>query len=88
MLGERVDGNDVEAVFAAVDKADARARRGAGPSLLECVTHRWEGHFIFTRTEVRPREEIEQWKSNDPIDLVSHTTGESVRARVKEAWRA
>jgi acetoin:2,6-dichlorophenolindophenol oxidoreductase subunit alpha len=68
MPGERVNGNDVETVFAAVDKAAARARQGMGPALLECVTYRWEGHSIFTRTEVRPREEIEQWKRNDPID--------------------
>ena len=67
MPGEKVDGNDVEAVFAVVDKAAARARQGMGPYLVECVSYRWEGHSIFTRTEIRPREEIEQWKQNDPI---------------------
>jgi pyruvate dehydrogenase E1 component alpha subunit len=67
MPGEKVDGNDVEAVFAAVDRAAARARQGIGPSLLECVTYRWEAHSVFTRTDIRPQEEIEQWKRNDPI---------------------
>ena len=68
MPGEKVDGNDVEAVFALVDKAAARSRQGMGPSLLECVSYRWEGHSIFTRTEIRPSEEIEQWKRNDPVE--------------------
>src|SRR5205823_2133811 len=68
MPGERIDGNDVEAVFAAVGQAAAHARRGLGPSLLECVTYRWEGHSIFTRIEIRPCEEIEEWKQKDPIE--------------------
>jgi TPP-dependent pyruvate/acetoin dehydrogenase alpha subunit len=66
--GEKVDGNDVEAVFTAVDGAAARARQGIGPSLLECVSYRWEGHSIFTRVENRPLDEIEQWKQKDSIE--------------------
>ena len=67
--GEKVDGNDVEAVFKAVDAAATLARRGAGPSLLECETYRWEGHSIFTRVEMRPQEEIHEWKERDSIAL-------------------
>jgi TPP-dependent pyruvate/acetoin dehydrogenase alpha subunit len=52
MFGAKVDGNDVEAVFTAVSQAADRARSGAGPSLLECETYRWEGHSIFTRQEI------------------------------------
>ena len=63
-----MDGNDVEAVFTAVDKAASRARQGMGPSLLECVSYRWEGHSIFTRVEIRPQQEIEEWKQKDPIE--------------------
>ena len=66
--GEKVDGNDVEAVFTAVDKAASRASQGLGPSLLECVSYRWEGHSIFTRVEIRPQEEIDQWKQKDCIE--------------------
>jgi TPP-dependent pyruvate/acetoin dehydrogenase alpha subunit len=66
--GERVDGNDVEAVFAAASKAAARARAGTGPSLLECLSYRHEGHSIFTRQEIRPSGEIEYWKQLDPIE--------------------
>ncbi len=65
--GQRVDGNDVEAVFGAATEAAARATEGAGPSLLECVSYRWEPHSIFTRREVRPSQELEEWKSKDPI---------------------
>jgi len=68
MPGEKVDGNDVEAVFTAVDKAASRARKGTGPSLLECLSYRWEGHSIFTRVEIRPQKEIEEWKQKDPIE--------------------
>ncbi|PYV84495.1 MAG: pyruvate dehydrogenase (acetyl-transferring) E1 component subunit alpha [Acidobacteria bacterium] len=78
--GEKVDGNDVEAVFKAVNEAAKRARAGLGPSLLECVSYRWEGHSIFTRQEIRPAEEIQQWKQRDPINRY--------RARLIEAKTA
>ncbi|HET7824613.1 MAG TPA: thiamine pyrophosphate-dependent enzyme, partial [Anaeromyxobacter sp.] len=44
MRGERVDGNDLAAVFEATRRARARAAAGEGPTLLECVTYRIEGH--------------------------------------------
>jgi len=66
--GEQVDGNDVEAVFTAAYKAASRAQKGLGPSLLECVSYRWEGHSIFTRVEIRPQQEIAKWKRKDPIE--------------------
>jgi TPP-dependent pyruvate/acetoin dehydrogenase alpha subunit len=66
--GERVDGNDIEAVFNAVNKVAMRARKGAGPALVECMSYRWEPHSLFTRGELRPQSEIEEWKSKDPIE--------------------
>jgi pyruvate dehydrogenase E1 component alpha subunit len=39
-----------------------------GPSLLECVSYRSEGHSIFTREENRPQKEIEEWKQRDSIE--------------------
>jgi len=42
--GMTVDGNDVLAVYEAVDEAMKRARQGEGPSLIECKTYRWYGH--------------------------------------------
>jgi TPP-dependent pyruvate/acetoin dehydrogenase alpha subunit len=67
--GVVVDGNDVLAVAAASDEAAARARRGEGPTLLECKTYRWHFHNMRSTVppETRPAEEIAAWKSRDPI---------------------
>jgi TPP-dependent pyruvate/acetoin dehydrogenase alpha subunit len=69
MPGVVVDGNDVLAVQAATEEAVARARRGAGPSLLECQTYRWHFHAMRAARppETRPAEEIARWKAADPI---------------------
>ncbi len=67
MPGFKVDGNDVEAVFKTVSAAAARATDGGGPSLIECESYRWEPHSIFTRQEIRPKSEIDQWMARDPI---------------------
>ena len=44
MAGEKVDGTDPHALYAAAGRAVARARAGEGPTLLECVAHRLQGH--------------------------------------------
>ncbi len=75
--GERVDGNDVEAVFTTASAAAARASKGAGPSLIECVSYRWEPHSIFTRKEIRLQQEIEEWKQKDPIARYRRLLNES-----------
>lgn len=67
IFGERVDGNDVAAVFSAASTAAERARAGEGPSLLECLSYRRQGHSVFTREEIRPPEEMELWSRRDPI---------------------
>jgi len=63
---EVVDGNDVLAVYAAVQRAVARARQGQGPSLIEARTYRHHPHCMVI-PEHRPKEEIERWKACDPI---------------------
>jgi pyruvate dehydrogenase E1 component alpha subunit len=68
--GERVDGNDVEQVYAATRRAVDRARLGAGPSLLECRTFRWRGHVGASADEdvgVERRGELAAWLKYDPI---------------------
>jgi TPP-dependent pyruvate/acetoin dehydrogenase alpha subunit len=66
--GYRIDGNDVLAVYDAVQTAAARARAGEGPTLLDCVTYRLRGHSeINAPTELRDPAEIEQWRAKDPI---------------------
>jgi len=65
--GEGVDGMDVLAVREAVSKAVERARRGEGPSLIECKTYRWYGHSRSDPRRYRPKEEEATWKARDPI---------------------
>ncbi|MBX5448966.1 thiamine pyrophosphate-dependent dehydrogenase E1 component subunit alpha [Thermogemmatispora sp.] len=65
--GERVDGNDVFAVYEAVSRAAARARAGQGPTLIEAVTYRYKGHSKSDQNRYRTREEIRAWQERDPI---------------------
>ncbi|MBI4830213.1 MAG: dehydrogenase E1 component subunit alpha/beta [Candidatus Lindowbacteria bacterium] len=65
--GVIVDGNDVMAVKAATDKAVERARAGKGPTLIECKTYRWHGHYEGDVYSYRSEEEVEQWKRKCPI---------------------
>jgi TPP-dependent pyruvate/acetoin dehydrogenase alpha subunit len=67
MRGETVDGNDVEAVHDAARRAVEAARRGEGPTLLECVTYRWRGHFEGDPQPYRTQDEVEGWKARDPL---------------------
>ena len=68
--GVLVDGNDVFAVYEVVGEAVKRARRGEGPSLIECVTYRYRGHHEGDIQNYRTEEEIEEWKKKDPIKRV------------------
>jgi TPP-dependent pyruvate/acetoin dehydrogenase alpha subunit len=69
MPGVSLDGNDVLAVHAATGDAVVRARRGKGPSLLECKTYRWHFHAMRSTlpAETRSADEILSWKARDPI---------------------
>ncbi len=65
-----VDGNDVVAVYEAFARAKERALKGEGPTLLECKTYRWRGHWTGDPEPYRTREEVEEWKEKrDPIKL-------------------
>jgi pyruvate dehydrogenase E1 component alpha subunit len=71
MHGRMVDGNDVMAVHEATLEAAERARNGEGPSLLECKTYRWRGHYEGEADRgrtYRSAEEIADWKSKCPIE--------------------
>ena len=67
MPGVTVDGNDLPAVTTAATRAVDRARRGDGPTLLECRTYRIRGHSKSDRNLYRTKEEIERWRAADPI---------------------
>lgn len=62
-----VDGNDVMAVYEAVGEAIELARRGGGPSFVECKTCRWRGHFEGDAQTYRAKQELEECKKRDPI---------------------
>jgi pyruvate/2-oxoglutarate/acetoin dehydrogenase E1 component/TPP-dependent pyruvate/acetoin dehydrogenase alpha subunit len=65
--GVQVDGNDVWAVYQAIEDAVSRARRGEGPTLVESLTYRWHGHMEGDEMDYRPSGELERWKDRDPI---------------------
>jgi pyruvate dehydrogenase E1 component alpha subunit len=62
-----VDGNDVEAVHAAMGEAVARARSGTGPSFVEALTYRLRGHYEGDPAKYRELSELTDWKQKDPI---------------------
>jgi acetoin:2,6-dichlorophenolindophenol oxidoreductase subunit alpha len=63
-----VDGNDFFAVFEAAGEAIERARKGGGPTYLECKTLRYYGHFEGDAQTYRPKNEVpDSRKNNDPL---------------------
>ena len=80
--GERIDGNDVEAVFHAVGRAVARAREGDGPTLIEAMTYRIDDHSMRANLPAyRTDAEVEGWGgAADPLARL--------RARAVEAGAA
>ncbi|HET9596814.1 MAG TPA: thiamine pyrophosphate-dependent enzyme [Anaeromyxobacteraceae bacterium] len=87
MRGERVDGNDLLAVHAAARRARERAAAGGGPTLLECVTYRVEGHSTSDDPRAyRPAELVEPWRKKDPIlRLRAHLAGRGLLGDEDEA---
>jgi acetoin:2,6-dichlorophenolindophenol oxidoreductase subunit alpha len=74
--GVAINGNDVLAVYQATQGALARARKGEGPTLIECKTYRWHGHSEHDKAFYRTKEELAMWKSRDPIPtFASYLTG-------------
>ena len=67
MVGERVDGTDVIAVYQVCRNAVDRARAGEGPTLIEAVTMRLRGHSEADRAEYVPQEMLEAWSKKDPV---------------------
>lgn len=70
MPSYQVDGMSCEAVHEAVEAAVARARNGEGPTLLEMKTYRYRGHSMSDPAKYRTKEEVEEYKSQDPIEKV------------------
>lgn len=67
MPGDTVDGMSPEAVHEAIGRAARRAREGGGPTFLEIETYRYRGHSMSDPAKYRTKEELEEYKSKDPI---------------------
>ncbi len=73
MPAEPVDAMKVEDVHHAVKRAADRARKGEGPSFLEFRTYRYKGHSMSDPAKYRTKEELEEYKNQDPIEQVKGT---------------
>jgi pyruvate dehydrogenase E1 component alpha subunit len=67
-----VDGMDPVAVHNAMDEAVQRARKGEGPTFLEIRTYRFKGHSMSDPQKYRTKEEVEEYKTKDPIEIVKN----------------
>src|SRR3982750_3618880 len=84
MPADSVDGMSAEAVHEAVSRAVKRAREGGGPTLLEIKTYRYKGHSISDPQKYRTKEEVDEYKQKDPIQMVLQTIKENDFATPEE----
>ncbi len=68
MPGDQVDGMIPETVHEAIERAVKRAREKGGPTLLEVKTYRYKGHSMSDPAKYRSKEEMEEYKLQDPIE--------------------
>lgn len=95
MAGERVDGNDVVALLAVLDRAVSLARGGSGPLLVEAHTYRMQAHTnADDATRYRQDSEVAQWAARDPLKRMQvylterGLLDESAEARISEKAEA
>ena len=84
MPSDKIDGMTAEAVHEGVVRAVKRARDGDGPTLLEMKTYRYKGHSVSDPQKYRSKDEVEEYKDQDPITKVSKTILENNFATVSE----
>lgn len=70
MPADSVDGMNPESVHIAMERAVKRAREKGGPTFLEIKTYRYRGHSMSDPAKYRSKEEVEEYKENDPIEYV------------------
>lgn len=73
MPSDKIDGMTAEAVHEGVVRAVKRARDGDGPTLLEMKTYRYRGHSVSDPQKYRTKDEVEEYKDQDPITKVTKT---------------
>lgn len=92
--GVTIDGNDVFTVYETVSKAVERARKGEGPTIVECKTYRWQGHHVGDPATYRQSEELEEWKKKEPIavleekGLLTEDEISRIKAQINEEVKA
>ena len=87
--GEDIDGNDVITVYKSVKKAVHRARKGKGPTLLNCHTYRHDTHFVGD-LDTRDKDEIDYWMAKDPIKNLEKQMLEAKiidKDMIKDHWK-
>jgi len=84
MPADSVDGMKPEAVCIAMERAVKRAREKGGPTFLEMKTYRYRGHSMSDPAKYRTKEELEEYKEEDPIAYVLHTIKENNFATEEE----
>lgn len=86
---QTIDGNDLPAVFAAARVAIESLRRGRGPFLLECMTHRMAGHYVGDAQQYRTKEALAAIREKCPIErlkraLIERGVGEEELDSIRE----
>ena len=84
MPSDKIDGMTAEAVHEGVVRAVKRARDGEGPTLLEMKTYRYRGHSVSDPQKYRSKDEVEDYKNQDPIAKVHSTIIENKFATEEE----
>jgi pyruvate dehydrogenase E1 component alpha subunit len=79
MPGDKVNGMVPEDVHNAVIRAVKRAREKGGPTLLEVKTYRYKGHSMSDPAKYRTKEEMEEYKLQDPIETTLHKLKEEYK---------
>lgn len=80
MPADKVDGMNPESVHDSVARAVKRAKEGDGPTLLEMKTYRYKGHSVSDPQKYRSKEEVDEYKDQDPIVKVANTILENAFA--------
>ena len=87
IAAQTVDGMDPETVLAAASGAVARARAGAGPEFLECLTYRFDAHHTWehrARPRYRTDEEVAAGRARDPLDIQAARVPPAARSLIDD----
>src|ERR1043165_7594647 len=84
MPADTINGMSPEDVHYGVARAVKRAREKGGPTLLEIKTYRYKGHSISDPQKYRTKEEVDEYKGKDPIQMIRKTIIDAKMATEKE----